>query len=54
MEAMESALNFVLKWGGLLAFILIPVWPLLTLPAGVFSEGQFYFCHPSKIAPRDH
>ena len=40
MEAMDAALNFVLKWGGLLAFILIPVWPLLALPAGVFSEGQ--------------
>ena len=40
MEAMEAALNFVLKWGGLLAFILIPLWPLLALPAGVFSEGQ--------------
>merc|ERR1712130_702134 len=43
MEAMDAALNFVLKWGGLLAFILIPVWPLLALPAGVFSEGYFFF-----------
>ena len=40
MEAMEEALNFVLKWGGLLAVILIPIWPLLALPAGVFSEGK--------------
>jgi len=40
MEAMEAALNFVLKWGGLLAIILIPIWPLLALPAGIFSEGQ--------------
>lgn len=38
-EAMEEALNFVVKWGGLLAIILIPIWPLLALPAGVFSEG---------------
>ncbi len=38
-EAMEEALNFVVKWGGLLAVILIPIWPLLALPAGVFSEG---------------
>ena len=39
-EAMEAALNFVIKWGGLLAIILIPIWPLLALPAGVFSEGK--------------
>ena len=38
--AMEDALKFVLRWGSLLAFILIPVWPLLALPAGVFSKGK--------------
>ena len=43
-EAMEQALNFVLKWGGLLAIILIPIWPLLALPAGVFSEGELAYC----------
>lgn len=42
-EAMEAALNFILKWGSALALILIPIWPLLTLPAGVFSEGYFTF-----------
>lgn len=39
-EAMQDALKFVVRWGSLLAFILIPVWPLLALPAGVFSKGR--------------
>ena len=41
MEAMKVALTFVLKWGSLLAFTLIPIWPLLALPATVFDEGKF-------------
>ncbi len=39
MEAMKEALRFVLIWGGFLAIILIPIWPLLALAAGTFSEG---------------
>lgn len=39
MEAMRSALRFVLIWGGFLAVILIPIWPLLALAAGTWSEG---------------
>ena len=37
---MQDALKFVVRWGSLLAFVLIPVWPLLALPAGVFSKGE--------------
>ena len=44
MEAMKAALTFVLKWGSILAFILIPIWPLLALPATVFDEGEFFSC----------
>ena len=44
MEAMKVALTFVLKWGSILAFILIPVWPLLALPATVFDEGELCSC----------
>ena len=44
MEAMKTALTFVLKWGSILAFILIPIWPLLALPATVFDEGEFCTC----------
>ena len=40
MEAMKAALTFVLKWGSILAFILIPIWPLLALPVRVFDEGE--------------
>ena len=50
-EAMEAALNFVLKWGGLLAVILIPIWPLLALPAGVFSEGGLTCCGGESSIP---
>ena len=39
MEAMRGALRFVLIWGGFLAVILIPIWPLLALAAGTWSEG---------------
>ena len=49
-EAMEAALNFILKWGSLLAIVLIPIWPLLTLPAGVFNEGM----SPGNSAPPSH
>ena len=40
MEAMRAALRFVLTWGGFLAVILIPIWPLLALAAGTWSEGM--------------
>ncbi|DBA80299.1 TPA: hypothetical protein ACH3X2_007429 [Trebouxia sp. C0005] len=43
MEAMKAALRFVLIWGGFLAVILIPIWPLLALAAGTWSEGYFTF-----------
>ncbi|KAL3145727.1 hypothetical protein ABBQ32_003256 [Trebouxia sp. C0010 RCD-2024] len=43
MEAMDKALKFILIWGGLLAIILIPIWPLLALAAGTFSQGYFTF-----------
>ncbi len=40
MEAMRAALRFVLLWGGFLAVILIPIWPLLALAAGTWSQGM--------------
>jgi Na+/proline symporter len=42
-EAMEHAFKWILKWGGGLAFVIIILWPLLALPAGVFSKGYFTF-----------
>ena len=29
----------VYKWGSMLTLILIPIWPLLALAAGVFPKG---------------
>ena len=40
---MEHAYKFVLRWGSVLAVILIIVWPLLALAAGTFSRSYFYF-----------
>ena len=41
--AMEHAYKFVLRWGSVLAVVLIIVWPLLALAAGSFSRPYFYF-----------
>ena len=51
MEAMKAALTFVLKWGSLLAFTLIPIWPLLALPATVFDEGEYHQCKAAATCP---
>jgi len=40
-EVMAKVLSWTYKTGGLLTFILIIFWPLLALPAGVFSKGYF-------------
>ena len=45
-EGIEKAYNFTRKWGSLMAFVLIILWPCLALPATVFSEGYFT-CGPS-------
>ena len=42
-EGMNIALHRIWWWGGSLALVLVVVWPLLALPAGVFSEGYFTF-----------
>lgn len=36
-EGLEKALKFTMIWGTVLSLVLILVWPLLALPAGVFS-----------------
>ena len=41
--AMEHAYKFVLRYGSILAVVLIIVWPLLALAAGTFSKPYFYF-----------
>ena len=41
----DDGLNKAVKWtwitGGVLTLVLVVVWPLLALPAGVFSLGYF-------------
>lgn len=41
--ALEHASYWILKWGGAFTSIIIFIWPVLALPAGVFSEGYFTF-----------
>ena len=40
-EALTKALRWTYITGGVLTLLLIFVWPLLALPAGVFSQGYF-------------
>ncbi|MEW5305220.1 MAG: hypothetical protein WDW36_007776 [Sanguina aurantia] len=43
VEMLDSVLAYTYKTGGLLTFVLLVAWPLLALPAGVFSQGYFTF-----------
>lgn len=40
---MDRAMKMITFWGIGLALVLVVAWPLLTLPAGVFSKGYFTF-----------
>lgn len=42
-ESLTKVLNYTYKTGGALTFILLVGWPLLALPAKVFSQGYFTF-----------
>lgn len=37
-EALNHARKQIWWWSGVLCFVLVIAWPLLTLPAGVFSQ----------------
>ena len=39
----DRAMKMISAWGIGLALVLVVAWPLLTLPAGVFSKGYFTF-----------
>lgn len=39
----DNAMKMITAWGVGLALVLVVAWPLLTLPAGVFSKGYFTF-----------
>jgi hypothetical protein len=47
---MDHAYKWILKWGGGLAFVIIILWPILALPAGVFNKGV----HALPCAPTSH
>ncbi len=51
--AMENAYKWILRWGVGLAILLFILWPLLALPAKVFSKGYFTFCalHFPRLFP---
>lgn len=39
----DKAMKMITAWGVGLALVLVVAWPLLALPAGVFSKGYFTF-----------
>jgi uncharacterized membrane protein YeaQ/YmgE (transglycosylase-associated protein family) len=41
--ALNKAYSVTCWTGGILSLVLIILWPVLTLPAGVFSKSYFYF-----------
>ena len=45
-ESSPEALNKALSWthwtGGVLTLVMVIFWPLLAIPAGVFSKGYFH------------
>ncbi|GLC42950.1 hypothetical protein PLESTB_000288600 [Pleodorina starrii] len=42
-EALNRVIRFTWASGGVLTLIFLILWPLLALPAGIFSEGYFTF-----------
>ncbi|KAK9803818.1 hypothetical protein WJX73_003159 [Symbiochloris irregularis] len=43
IEALNKAERTIWIWAGVLTFVFLFGWPLLTLPAGVWSKGYFTF-----------
>lgn len=42
-EGLERAMKLIGSWGFGLTVVLVIIWPVLTIPAGVFSQGYFTF-----------
>ncbi|XP_055820919.1 urea-proton symporter DUR3 [Solanum dulcamara] len=42
-EKLNSARAWIIKWGIGFTFVIIILWPILTLPVGKFSKGYFTF-----------
>ena len=42
-ESLDAAKWWVQKWGWSFTVVMVLIWPLVTLPAGVFSKGFFAF-----------
>ena len=43
-EKLVKAEKIIWTWSAVLTFIFLFAWPLLALPAGVFSKSYFYWC----------
>ncbi|KAL3361663.1 hypothetical protein AABB24_014498 [Solanum stoloniferum] len=42
-EKLNSAKAWIIKWGIGFTFVIVILWPILTLPVGQFSKGYFTF-----------
>eukprot|EP00270_Netrium_digitus_P009623 TRINITY_DN2933_c0_g1_i1.p1 TRINITY_DN2933_c0_g1~~TRINITY_DN2933_c0_g1_i1.p1 ORF type:complete len:727 (+),score=169.16 TRINITY_DN2933_c0_g1_i1:137-2317(+) len=40
---LEHSRMWIIKWGCVFTFLIVVLWPIAALPAGVFSEGFFTF-----------
>lgn len=40
---LKHARNWIIKWGVAFTILIVIIWPILALPAKVFSEGYFSF-----------
>ncbi|CAH9077557.1 unnamed protein product [Cuscuta europaea] len=49
-EKLASARRWIIKWGVCFTFVILVLWPLLTLPAGQFNKGYFTFWAVIAIA----
>jgi hypothetical protein len=49
-EALTKALHWTYWTGGVLSLVMIIFWPVLAIPAGVFTKGYFYLVSISSCA----
>ena len=42
-EVLDKAYKWITRRGWVLTIVLVIIWPLLSIPAGKFSEGYFAF-----------
>ena len=56
LQDSPASLTKALRWtyltGGALTLVMLILWPILALPAGVFSQGYFTMCVRLRVLTR--